>query len=310
MTVLSGVVFRFAPQARLWNARVLPFWFLCLYLLAGVAFMEAGTCWSSSLPGPGGPPGRPDRRARSSPASSPFGVGELPAAQPALRACDRVGQVHVAGHHQHRLVFYPLLGVLELLRLPIDRQGPREGVLRPRRRDDQAGPGPGLRVRPGHVGVRARARPDGHARRPHAAALLDPRLHRLAGGLYYESSATTPYHFLNAAELSDQPSNPVRGLDYPTGPDVAEGVQHLQMLGVKYFMAETPDIEAQADADSNLRLVATVGPFPVTYTTGSTTSVAAAHLEDLRGARLGRGGPARQPAGGDDRGLRRAARPG
>ena len=39
----AAVVFRFAPQARLWNARVLPFWFLCLYLLAGVAFMEAGT---------------------------------------------------------------------------------------------------------------------------------------------------------------------------------------------------------------------------------------------------------------------------
>ena len=92
-------------------------------------------------------------------------------------------------------------------------------------------------------------------------------------GLYYESSATTPYHFLNAAELSDQPSNPVRGLDYPTGPDVAEGIQHLQMLGVKYFMAETPDIEAAADADSNLRLVATVGPFPVTYTTGSKSTV-------------------------------------
>ena len=42
MTVCAAVVFRVAPQARLWNARVLPFWFLCLYLLAGVAFMEAG----------------------------------------------------------------------------------------------------------------------------------------------------------------------------------------------------------------------------------------------------------------------------
>ena len=92
-------------------------------------------------------------------------------------------------------------------------------------------------------------------------------------GLYYESSATTPYHFLNAAELSDQPSNPVRGLNYPTAPNVAEGVQHLQMLGVKYFMAETPDIETAADSDSNLQLVATVGPFPVTYTTGNTSSV-------------------------------------
>ncbi|MGH9059411.1 MAG: hypothetical protein ACRDZY_07875, partial [Acidimicrobiales bacterium] len=43
MTVLAAVVFRFAPQARLWNARVLPFWFLCLHLLVGVALAELGT---------------------------------------------------------------------------------------------------------------------------------------------------------------------------------------------------------------------------------------------------------------------------
>ncbi|MDQ2754210.1 MAG: hypothetical protein M3R71_01525, partial [Actinomycetota bacterium] len=42
MTVLAALVFRLAPQARLWNARVLPFWFLCLYLLAGVALAEVG----------------------------------------------------------------------------------------------------------------------------------------------------------------------------------------------------------------------------------------------------------------------------
>ncbi len=92
-------------------------------------------------------------------------------------------------------------------------------------------------------------------------------------GLYYESSATTPYHFLNVAELSDQPSDPVVGLHYPAAPNVPEGIQHLQMLGVKYFMAETPDIEAAADKDTNLHLVGTVGPFPVTYTTGSTSTV-------------------------------------
>src|SRR5581483_1799976 len=91
-------------------------------------------------------------------------------------------------------------------------------------------------------------------------------------GLYYESSATTPYHFLNAAELSDQPSDPVRGLTYPSSPDVSEGIQHLQMLGVKYFMADTPDVESAADADSSLQLVGTVGPFPVNQTSGSSTT--------------------------------------
>ena len=29
-----------APQGRLWNARLLPFWYLCLYLLAALAVAE------------------------------------------------------------------------------------------------------------------------------------------------------------------------------------------------------------------------------------------------------------------------------
>ena len=49
-------------------------------------------------------------------------------------------------------------------------------------------------------------------------------------GLLFESSATTPYHFLNQAELSAGPSEPEVGLPY--GPlDVVLGVQHLQLLG-------------------------------------------------------------------------------
>ncbi|HEX9548700.1 MAG TPA: hypothetical protein VF942_15265, partial [Acidimicrobiales bacterium] len=89
-------------------------------------------------------------------------------------------------------------------------------------------------------------------------------------GLYFESSATTPYHFLNAAELSLHPSNPDRGLNYAASPNVAEGVAHLQLLGVKYYMALTPETQSQADANPTLRLVATSGPWPVTYYTGNT----------------------------------------
>ena len=61
-------------------------------------------------------------------------------------------------------------------------------------------------------------------------------------GLLFESSTTTPYHFINQAELSAGPSEPEVGLPY--GPlDVTLGVRHLQLLGVKYFMAETPTVE-------------------------------------------------------------------
>jgi hypothetical protein len=47
-------------------------------------------------------------------------------------------------------------------------------------------------------------------------------------GLLFESSATTPYHFLNQAELSVTPSEAMVGLDY-TALDVPAGIQHLQL---------------------------------------------------------------------------------
>ncbi len=79
-------------------------------------------------------------------------------------------------------------------------------------------------------------------------------------GLLFESSATTPYHFLDQAELSESPSDPEVGLPY--GPlDVTRGVQHLQLLVVKYFMAETPQVEQEANVDPALKLVATTGPW-------------------------------------------------
>ena len=83
-------------------------------------------------------------------------------------------------------------------------------------------------------------------------------------GLLFESSATTPYHFINQAELSVGPSEPEVGLPY--GPlDVTRGVEHLQLLGVKYFMAESPTVEQQADADPALKRIAQTGPWTYNY---------------------------------------------
>jgi hypothetical protein len=79
-------------------------------------------------------------------------------------------------------------------------------------------------------------------------------------GLLFESSTTTPYHFLNQAELSVGPSNPMVGLPY--GPvDVPLGIEHLQLLGTRYFMATSPSVQQAAEADPSLRLVASIGPF-------------------------------------------------
>ena len=79
-------------------------------------------------------------------------------------------------------------------------------------------------------------------------------------GLLFESASSTPYHFINQSELSAAPSDAMVGLPYK-GVDVVEGVQHLQLLGVRYFMASSPSVEAQANADPALQLVASSGPW-------------------------------------------------
>ena len=89
-------------------------------------------------------------------------------------------------------------------------------------------------------------------------------------GLLFESSATTPYHFLNQAELSEQPSEPMVGLDY-SDMNIPAGIAHLQLLGVRYFMASSPTVEAAASADPALRQVASTGPW-VSTGTGTTVS--------------------------------------
>ena len=63
-------------------------------------------------------------------------------------------------------------------------------------------------------------------------------------GLFFESSLTTPFHFLNASEVSERPSNPVRGLDY-RGFNMERGVEHLAVYNVAYYVSYT---EAGAEA--------------------------------------------------------------
>jgi hypothetical protein len=77
-------------------------------------------------------------------------------------------------------------------------------------------------------------------------------------GLYYEAAATTPYVFLSVATLTapGKASNPVRGLTYRTIEDFDLGVRYLQLLGVRYYLAQSTDAKARADAHADLELVA------------------------------------------------------
>jgi hypothetical protein len=81
-------------------------------------------------------------------------------------------------------------------------------------------------------------------------------------GLYFEASGTTPYHFLTTSALSAHSSDPVRRLKYEDG-DVAKGVEYMQTLGVKYYMAYSPSIIAKADQAQGLTAIGQSGPWKI-----------------------------------------------
>jgi hypothetical protein len=273
MTVIEALVFRFAPNARLWNARVLPFWFLCLYLLAGVAFCELGTVVAEHFA---------DRRAVTDWRLVPVPVFTILVALAWTCFPLRIlpfGHVTATGRYDwlglsstdnsyvpdwvswnfsgyqspgksSRTAYFALIAEMKKL-----GQTPGEGCGRAMYEYEPA--------------INDMGTPD-------ALMLLPYWTNGCIGsmeGLYYESSATTPYHFLNVSELSAQPSDPMTGLDYASTPDVAEGVQHLQMFGVKYFMAVSPTVTSQANADPSLRYLASVGPYPTDVTNAKNQSV-------------------------------------
>jgi hypothetical protein len=77
-------------------------------------------------------------------------------------------------------------------------------------------------------------------------------------GLYFEASATTPYHFMMIATLAQSPSNPVRALPYRSIAEFDLGVRYLQLMGVRYYAAFTPEAKAAAAKNPALSVVATV----------------------------------------------------
>jgi hypothetical protein len=96
-------------------------------------------------------------------------------------------------------------------------------------------------------------------------------------GLYFEASATTPYHFLLQSELSTSPSRAQRDLPY-SNLSINQGVGHLQDLGVRYYMAFTDQALLQAQADPRLTEVATAGPWVVFLVADSDLVVGLDHV--------------------------------
>jgi hypothetical protein len=275
--VLSAIAFRFMPQSILWNNRVLPFWFLALYFLAALAVVELywllaqrSTNYLVTL------------RAAMLPAPLVVLVLVLVWVGFPLRI--------LPGEHALPNGNYEFLGVPQKSESYIpswvswNYSGYQAGCT-------------SLASDPGEPTACAKTRwPEYEAivtavtkvsktygcgalmweyqsqmndyGTPDALTMLPYWTNGCIGsmeGLYYEASATTPFHFIDQSELSLQPSDPMVGIPYASAPSVTLGVQHLQMLGVKYYMALNPTLQQQAAADPSLKLIDTLGPYEISY---------------------------------------------
>ena len=86
--------------------------------------------------------------------------------------------------------------------------------------------------------------------------------HQSMEGLYFDSSISTPFHFLTVSGLAERPSNPVGGLSYING-DFDKGIRLMKELGIDYFIAYTDSIKDKASLNSELKLLLTTEVFEV-----------------------------------------------
>ena len=283
---LTGVIvaagFVILPEGRLWNVRILPFYYLTVYLTAALGIGEAIKMARSAL----------DRRlvARAAEGAE---VGRLRASAGAVAAG---GSVALAGAAVVVMVGLPLRSLPggQLGDDGVYRWGPfssSESNLGPYwveynfggyegrtpttdgggsseywdlvetmdRIGESHGCGPALwEYEAGRLGSYGT---------PMAPMLLPYWTDRCIAsmeGLYFEASATVPYHFLMQSELSAAPSRAQRDLPY-SGLDVAAGVEHLRLMGVRYYMAFSADAVSQARAAPDLTEISStaLGPWVV-----------------------------------------------
>jgi hypothetical protein len=81
-------------------------------------------------------------------------------------------------------------------------------------------------------------------------------------GLFFESSLTTPFHFLNASEVSASPSNPKAGLDYRSL-DLERALPHLALYDVRYYVAWSERAIEEARGHDAYREIGPAGPWTV-----------------------------------------------
>ncbi len=86
--------------------------------------------------------------------------------------------------------------------------------------------------------------------------------HSSMEGLYFDSSITTPFHFISVSSLSERPSNPVGGLRYFNG-DFERGIHYLKDLGVDYYITNSEKLFEEALKSKDLIYINKVNRFGI-----------------------------------------------
>ncbi len=88
-------------------------------------------------------------------------------------------------------------------------------------------------------------------------------------GTLMEASYTAPFHFINQAELSKEASNAIIGVNYPSL-NVPQGITHLQLMNIPYLLTFSPEVTGGVQADPRAELLATFGDYNVFRISGTT----------------------------------------
>ncbi|MFL6205618.1 MAG: 6-pyruvoyl-tetrahydropterin synthase-related protein [Acidimicrobiales bacterium] len=260
-TVLMAVGFVFLSEGRLWNARILPFYYLGLYLLAAIGVAEvARTLAVLVAPDPDRPSVIGPAITAGVVALSAFVFVGLP-----LRSLPG-GDAHADGSYSW-LLFHNGIDKQSFVRSWASwnytgYEGKaayaeyRDLVKTMRDIGDEHGCGRSMWEYEKEINRYGT---------PMALMLLPHWTDGCIGsmeGLFFEASATTPFHFLNQVELSAAPSAAQRDLPYGTF-DIDEGVRHLQLMGVRYYLATSAQATTAARANPDLTELATSGPWVI-----------------------------------------------
>ena len=269
LTLAVGVAFVAIPEGRLWNGRLLPFYYLTAMLLAAVAVAETLRIVMQLVRGyRREPPGAGALTALGSLAVVLVVVG-LPLG--ALPFSDRVvasDGVTTAGYRWPSFSPWKTAGTPESFVTSWAKWNYTGYELKDSYREyydvvrtmQQVGQDEGC----GRAFWEYERELDRYGT-PMALMLLPHWTDGCIGsmeGLYFEASATTPYHFLVQTELSTAPSAAQRDLPYG-GFDITKGVDHLQMMGVRYYMATSENAISQARSSPELTEIAESGPWAI-----------------------------------------------